>query len=172
MQTLSSTFVAGDKIYDIGAMQYFQADMVRGAGAAARAAAGRRATPRVLNDANALQYNKPDSAIAPGAKTVFPDGSVALFVPARRGLTWQSLSPTATPVVRERYWITLQAGEVRVCDGCHGVNQLNQAGVPPSTNTAQAFVDLLHALAAGDRRRLAVQGRLRMSDSRTASRID
>ena len=33
-----------------------------------------------------------------------------------------------TPVVRERYWITAQPGEVRACDGCHGVNTTNQAG--------------------------------------------
>jgi len=26
-----------------------------------------------------------------------------------------------TPVVRERYWLTFQPGEVRVCAACHGV---------------------------------------------------
>ena len=70
--------------------------------------------------------------------------SVAVFVPVRRALAWQSTDPAGTPVVRERYWITMQPGEIRVCDGCHGVNTLNQAGQPPAQNTATAFRELLH----------------------------
>ena len=80
------------------------------------------------------------------------DGSVALFVPARRALTWQTLSPGDTssplaanwPVVRERYWIEYQPGEIRACDGCHGVNTANQAGLAAATNKPQALIDLLN----------------------------
>jgi hypothetical protein len=73
------------------------------------------------------------------------DGSAALFVPAQRALAWQTLGPAPdhTPVVLERYWITFQPGEIRACDGCHGVNQMNQAREPASLQTGQAFVDLL-----------------------------
>jgi len=45
--------------------------------------------------------------------------------------------------VRERYWLTFQPGEIRACDGCHGVNQQNQAGQPAAQNTAQALLALL-----------------------------
>jgi hypothetical protein len=45
--------------------------------------------------------------------------------------------------VRERYWLTLQPGEVRSCDGCHGVNTMSHSGQPASTQVPEAFVDLL-----------------------------
>ena len=77
--------------------------------------------------------------------SIHADGSVALYVPARRALVWQSTDTVGTPVVRERYWITMQPGEIRVCDGCHGVNHLNQAGQPPAQNVAIAFRELLQA---------------------------
>ena len=35
------------------------------------------------------------------------------------------------------------AGEIRVCDGCHGVNRDNQAGDPAADNDALALRDLL-----------------------------
>jgi len=58
-------------------------------------------------------------------------------------MTWQSLDPAGTPVVRERYWITFQPGEVRTCDGCHGINHEDQSGAPPSVIKADAFRALL-----------------------------
>ena len=45
--------------------------------------------------------------------------------------------------MRERYWITAQPGEIRVCDGCHGVNTVNQAGQPPAQNVADALRELV-----------------------------
>jgi len=78
-----------------------------------------------------------------GSTEVYPDGSVAAFVPATRAMTWQTLDPTGTPVVRERYWITFQPGEIRACGGCHGVNDVDQAGSPPSVIEAQALTALL-----------------------------
>ena len=86
-------------------------------------------------------------AVAAGLTVAAPGGpGVAAAEPesAEISLAWQSTDPAGTPVVRERYWITMQPGEIRVCDGCHGVNTLNQAGQPPAQNTATAFRELLH----------------------------
>ena len=74
---------------------------------------------------------------------IHADGSVALYLPTRRALSWQSTAPDGTPVVRERYWLTFQPGEIRACDGCHGINTQNQAGAPARQNTALAFRELL-----------------------------
>ena len=83
----------------------------------------------------------------PGGPTasvpIASDGSVAAYVPAGRAMTWQTTAPNGTPVVRERFWITFQPGEVRACDGCHGLNVQGQAGQPASQQVSQAFLDLL-----------------------------
>jgi hypothetical protein len=132
-------------------MQFFEADQVRGYGTPADPQPpGRRTMTRTLNDPEAVRFNPPDGATA-GAQLIAADGSVALFVPARRAMTWQTLSPPDlatplapnSPVVRERYWIEYQPGEIRACDGCHGVNTANQAGLPAATNEPQALVALL-----------------------------
>jgi hypothetical protein len=46
-------------------------------------------------------------------------------------------------VVRERYWLTFQAGEVRVCTSCHGLSDLDQAGEGAPANPPQALQTLL-----------------------------
>jgi hypothetical protein len=71
------------------------------------------------------------------------DGSIAAFVPARRALSWQLTDANGVPVVRERYWLTMQPGEVRVCGSCHGVNTHDQAGEAPPTNPPLALRQLL-----------------------------
>ena len=78
-----------------------------------------------------------------GSTEIYPDGSVAAFVPAQRAMSWQSLDPDGVPVVRERYWISFQPGEIRACGGCHGVNDIDQAGNAPSVIEADAFKALL-----------------------------
>ena len=152
LHVAGGTQTLGDngQIYDLAEMQFFEADQVRGFGTPANPLPGRRTMTRYLNDAQALRFN-PGGAVNPGAQTIAADGSVALFVPARRAMAWQTLSPSDTstplaansPVVRERYWIEYQPGEIRACDGCHGVNTTNQAGLLPATNTPQALIDLL-----------------------------
>jgi hypothetical protein len=102
-----------------------------------------------LHDPQASLFNPPDPAGPPGSVPIHADGSIALYVPARRAMAWQSVDPAGTPVVRERYWITMQPGEIRVCDGCHGVNTVNQAGQPPAQNVADALRELLHAWKDG-----------------------
>ena len=71
------------------------------------------------------------------------DGSMAALVPARRAMTWQLTDPAGTPVVRERYWLTFQPGEIRLCKSCHGLNSQDQAGQTAPTNEPDALRTLL-----------------------------
>ena len=130
-------------IYDITHMQFFQGDQVRGYGGVNDPNPGQRVIAQYLHDQNAVGNNIPFANAPPGSAEIAEDGSVAFFVPARRALSWQTLSPQGDAVVRERYWITLQAGEIRACGGCHGVNQVDQSGGLPSVQKAEAFRDLL-----------------------------
>lgn len=68
---------------------------------------------------------------------------MAAFVPARRALTWQMTSSDLSPVVRERYWVTFQPGEIRVCTSCHGVNTADHLGNPAPTNSPLALRRLI-----------------------------
>ena len=130
-------------VYDIAHMQFFQGDQVRGIGGVATPRPGRRVLAQLLNDPKAVQFNAPNPGGPPASVAIASDGSAAAFVPTRRAMAWQSTAPDGTPVVRERYWITFQPGEIRTCDGCHGVNEVNQAGLPPAQNTALAFRQML-----------------------------
>ena len=69
---------------------------------------------------------------------------MAALVPARRALSWQLTDTNNTGVVRERYWITFQPGEIRTCASCHGLNTTDQANQPVPTNTPLALVSLLN----------------------------
>lgn len=142
VQTLGSGYKAGDKVYSVAHLQFFQADQVRGYGGIASPEAGRRVLAQPLHEAKALSSNPPVSGPA-GSVAVAGDGSVAAFVPARRALSWQLTDTSGTPVVRERYWITFQPGEIRVCASCHGLNERDQAGNPPPTNPPRALLTLL-----------------------------
>jgi len=155
-QTVSNVLAYADPpLYCIDRMQFFEADQVRGftTGTIANPLPGRRPLPRPLNDAQAVQFNMPGDLAVPGSQYMGADGSVALFVPAQRPMVWQSLAPASAcgsspqpasaPVVRERYWIDFQPGEIRACNSCHGVNQQNQAGQGVPVNQPQALADLL-----------------------------
>jgi hypothetical protein len=83
-----------------------------------------------------------------GSVALGTDGSMAAFVPARRALSWQLTSPTGEAVVRERNWVSFQAGEIRTCPVCHGVNTVDQAGHPTPTNPPEALRTLLTDWAA------------------------
>ncbi|HET8897746.1 MAG TPA: hypothetical protein VFN09_03035 [Rhodanobacteraceae bacterium] len=127
------------QVYDVPYVQFFQADQIRGVGSRA----GRRVLAQHLHAPLAMALQPPAAAAPTGGVAAAPDGSIALFVPGQRALTWQSTAADGTPVVRERYWISTQVGEIRACDGCHGVNSHNQAGQPPSQNPPQALKQLL-----------------------------
>lgn len=133
-------------VYEIAHLQVFQADQIRGMGGPAEPDPGRRVLARPLHEAAAT--NPPNPSGPEGSVQVAADGSLAALVPARRALAWQLTDAAGVPVVRERNWITFQPGEIRACDGCHGVNSLNQAGEPPAVNPPQALADLLQYLAA------------------------
>jgi hypothetical protein len=78
-----------------------------------------------------------------GGVQIALDGSVAAFVPARRAMSWQLNDPNHNGVVRERYWLTFQPGEVRLCPSCHGINSKSQLNQNPPTNTPAALTALL-----------------------------
>jgi hypothetical protein len=131
-------------VYDISYMQMLQGDQIRGIGGVDHPRPGRRVIAQPMHDEAAFAFMPPRPPGAPqGAVGIAADGSAASIVPARRALAWQTTAPDGTPVVRERYWISAQAGEVRACDGCHGVNDVNQAGLPPAQNVPQALRELL-----------------------------
>ena len=132
------TLGAGGKIYDIRFLQLFQADQLRGLGAKA----GRRVLAELMHDPTAQILNSSVGSPA-SSVTLGTDGSMAAFVPARRAMTWQLTGPTGAPVVRERFWLTFQPGEIRVCASCHGVNDKDQAGHLPPVNKPLALVGLL-----------------------------
>lgn len=134
------------KIYDIQYMQFFQADLLRGIGlrnANSAPRAGRRVLAQEMHDP--LTDNAPTAnpSAPAGSVRIASDGSVAAMVPARRAMTWQTTSPNGEAVVRERYWLTFQPGEIRTCANCHGVNRESQASLPPSTNPPEALRELL-----------------------------
>lgn len=136
----------GGKIYDIAHFQIFQGDQIRGIGLNAQnpaGAAGRRVLAQTMHEPALGNLNVPNPTGPAGSTAIAADGSIAAFVPTRRALSWQTNAPNGDPVVRERFWLTLQPGEVRACGGCHGVNTVNQAGLPPASNTPEALKMLL-----------------------------
>lgn len=136
--TLSAAAPAA-KRYQIAHFQLFQADAVR----AYPGRPGRRALAQPLHDGAAVAANLANPGAPAGSVKIARDGSTAAFVPARRALTWQSVDPAGNPVVRERNWITFQAGEMRTCASCHGTNTVNQAGLAAPTSKPEALRELL-----------------------------
>ncbi len=132
---------APGKVYDVAFLQIVQADQLRGIGGTASPRPGRRVLGQFLHDPRAR--NPQVAGAPPGSVAVAPDGSVAAFVPARRALSWQLTDAAGTPVVRERYWVTMQPGEVRVCGSCHGVNTQDQANRGAPSNAPDALRRLL-----------------------------
>ena len=138
--TTTQTIAGPGRIYDVKYMQFFQADHLRGVGGVEDPEPGRRVLAQPMHD---LPIPNPPNPSGPDGSVVLgDDGSMAAFVPARRAMTWQLTDDTGTGVVRERYWLNFQPGEVRVCASCHGVNTEDQIGDPPPENPPLA----LHAL--------------------------
>ena len=136
------TLGAAGKLYDIAHIQFFQADQIRGLTFGDTSPrAGRRVLAQLLHDP--AVHNPPNASGPPSSVALGADGSMAAFVPARRALSWQTTDPSGVPVVRERYWLTFQPGEIRVCTSCHGLNETDQAGHAMPTNSPKALEDLL-----------------------------
>lgn len=127
------------QVYDVRYMQFFQGDQVRGLGGADSPRAGRRVLAVPMHQ---VQDNPPTTG-PQGSVTLATDGSMAAFVPARRAMTWHLTDPQGEPVVRERYWLTFQPGEVRVCASCHGLSSADQQGQGVPMNPPEALRQLL-----------------------------
>ena len=149
---VSSVVNPAQKIYDITRLQLYQADQVRGIGSSPHPTdptlvtggrPGRRVLARTMHDPAAMAANPPATVTAQGGVQIALDGSAAAFVPARRAMSWQLTDANHAGVVRERYWLTFQAGEVRVCGSCHGANTKTQLNQDPPANTPSALTALL-----------------------------
>lgn len=130
----AQTTGAAGTVYDVEYLQIFQGDLLRGY----QGDPGRRVLARPLHG-----IGNPPSTGAEGSVTLGQDGSMAAFVPAGRALSWQLTSPDDEPVVRERYWLSFQPGEIRVCASCHGLNSEDQAGSAKPTNPPEALRTLV-----------------------------
>lgn len=128
-------------LYDVSHMQIFQADQLRGIGGMANPRDGRRVLARHLHDERVTDYL--DDTAPPGSVALGLDGSMAALVPTSRALSWQLLAPDGEEIIRERYWLTFQPGEIRVCTSCHGLNTEDQANQSTPTNAPEALRALL-----------------------------
>lgn len=132
----TQTVAPGATPVEIAYLQLFQGDLIRGY---SEFHEGRRPLAQPLHDGLLPSIG----GAPPGSVRLAADGSVAALVPAGRALTWQLTAADGTPVVRERYWVTFAAGEIRVCANCHGVNTTDAVvGQPPPSNPPQALREL------------------------------
>ncbi|MFO1417832.1 MAG: hypothetical protein U1E83_04115 [Methylotetracoccus sp.] len=143
--TTTATVGGPGKLYDIAHLQVFQGDQIRGfTGWGDTIRPGRRVLATPMHGLGGL--NTPSAKDPAGSVKIAPDGSIAALVPANRALTWQTTGTDGAPVVRERVWLSFQAGEIRVCASCHGVNTKRSAGQPAPSNRPEALRDLLGRL--------------------------
>lgn len=134
--TGTQTVGPSGKIYDVAHMQFFQGMQIRGY--EDLGGSGRRVIAQFAGGNLNPPTNGPTSSVILG-----DDGSMAAFVPTNRAVTWQLTDDAGNGVVRERYWLTFQPGEVRVCTSCHGLNDKDQAGQTVPTNPPEALKTLL-----------------------------
>ncbi len=146
-----STTPKPGKVYDISHFQLFGAEMLRAY--EFRDLVGRRviATPlrNTEHNNNVEQVNLLDREGPDGSVKISPDGSVAAFVPATRAMSWQTVAPDGEPIVRERQWLTFAPGEIRTCEGCHGINSKSHAGNFAPQNKPEALRELMRAWKNG-----------------------
>lgn len=143
--TETQTLGAGGTIYDVAHLQFFQGDQIR----AYDGFAGRRTLAQPMHDPAALAVNPPATGPA-GSARIAEDGSMAALVPARRAMSWQLVDPAGEAVVRERFWVSFQPGEMRSCVSCHRVNSTDQADFSPPENEPLALRELLsHLVQSG-----------------------
>jgi hypothetical protein len=137
------TLGADGQIYDVAWMQLFQADQLRSLnyGNVGDPGRGRRVIAQNMHEP-AVDNPTTAQTLLSSVK-IASDGSQAAIVPARRAMTWQLTDANGVGVVRERYWLTFQPGEIRTCVSCHGVNEKTQANGLVPMNTPLALVQLL-----------------------------
>lgn len=128
------------KVYDLSFFQIFQGDLIRGYSSGS--SSGRRVLAQPMHSIPD-GVNVAVSGAPPGSVEIAADGSVAAFVPARRALSWQTAAADGSAIVRERYWLTLQPGEIRVCTSCHGINKSDHLNQSEPVNSPAALARLL-----------------------------
>ena len=167
--TATQTLGDAGKIYDVSFLQFYQGDQIRGVGWTSEAETpreGRRVLAQQMHDPAA---RNPAVAGAPaGGVRIATDGSMAAFVPARRALSWQMTAADGEPVVRERYWLTFQPGEIRTCTSCHGLNTRDQADRPTPQNKPEALRALIRhwKTLPGNGNPLRIYAQERLQDGR------
>ena len=136
------TIGASGTIYSVAYIQFFQGDLLRSLdyGNDQDPRPGRRVLAQALHAPNL--YNLASSGPI-GSQPLALDGSMAAFVPGARALSWQTTDNQGAGVVRERYWLTFQPGEIRLCGSCHGLNAFDQAGSSSPQNEPEALRILL-----------------------------
>jgi len=143
-----STQTVGDdgRVYDISHLQFFQADHLRGIGGTEDPKPGRRILAVPMHDS--IPFNPINADGPEGSVKIAADGSMAALLPAGRAMTWQVTDDEGESVVAERFWVSFQPGEVRVCAVCHGLNERDQAGDPLPTNKPEALRNMLTHIKA------------------------
>jgi len=133
------------RLYDIAHIQFLQADQRRSlTGGSTNVQPGRRVLATALHEPAADNIADPNGLA--GSLKLGDDGSFAALLPARRAMTHHLLGTNNESLVKERYWITYQPGEIRTCKNCHGINTADQTGINgPPENPAQALHDLLQS---------------------------
>ena len=138
-------------IYNVGWIQFLQADLRRGyLLGGANPAPGRRVVATPLHDT--IGENVVAPGAPPGSVRLGDDGSFAAVLPAGKAMTWHLLDNDVakTSQVKERFWVTFTKGEIRTCANCHGINTSDQSGtvanpVTKPTNPPQALSALLQS---------------------------
>jgi hypothetical protein len=140
----TKTTATDGRVYDVAFIQFVQADQIRGIGGMDKGRPGRRVLGVPMHGLDAVAQAANGTNTGPAGSVVLgSDGSMAALVPARRAMSWQLTDPAGKPVVRERYWLSFQPGEIRVCASCHGVNSHDQAGEGVPANPPEALRQLL-----------------------------
>jgi hypothetical protein len=153
----TNTGVTNPKLYDISYMQFLQADHRRGyTGGGTNIQPGRRVLATPMHEI-AADNPTDTNAFWSGTVKLSDDGSLAALVPARRAVTHHLLGTNYESVVKERYWITYQPGEIRTCKNCHGINTIDQAGQGQPNNPPEALRDLLRYWKAQNTPVVAIQ---------------
>lgn len=125
--TSTQTVAGSGHVYDVSHMQFFQADLLRGLTfGQGNPAPGRRVIAQPMHGLAVTNPREP--SFPEGSVEIAEDGSMAALVPARRAMSWQMNDPIGQAVVRERYWVSFQPGEIRTCNVCHGLSSADQTG--------------------------------------------
>lgn len=138
--TSTQSLPRSGKIYDISFLQIFQGDLIRSY--TNGSSSGRRVLAQPMHSVES-GINPTNSSGIAGSVEIAEDGSMAAFVPAKRALSWHMTDSAGESVVKERYWVTFQPGEIRVCASCHGLNTTDHTGKTEPQNSPLALAQLL-----------------------------